>query len=144
MLILDEGCSGIIHVASDLSRDPNPNNIIPVVEQGVRNALAAAAHTPSVKRFVLTASSVGAMQPEPNVRFTVDEGSYNETAIKAAWEPPPYEPARAGAVYAASKAQGEKAAWAFIKNEKPSFTFNTVLPSVNLGTYDRTHSAPNC
>ena len=37
-------------------------------------------------------------------------------------------------VYAASKAEAERACWAFMKEEKPRFTFNTVVPNSNFGT----------
>lgn len=43
------------------------------------------------------------------------------------------EPERAGIVYAASKAQGEKAAWEWVRQHKPHFTFNAVLPNLNIG-----------
>ena len=43
------------------------------------------------------------------------------------------EPERAGVVYAASKAQGEKAAWQWVKEHNPHFNFNAVLPNLNIG-----------
>jgi nucleoside-diphosphate-sugar epimerase len=90
--------------------------VIPIVERGVLNALSAATKTPSVKRFVLTSSSTAAMHLAPNVRINVTEDSWNETDVKAAWAPPPYDFSRAGTVYSASKVQGEKAAWKFMKS----------------------------
>jgi nucleoside-diphosphate-sugar epimerase len=127
------GCSGVIHVASDLSYNPDPNAVIPTVKNGVVNALNAAARTPSVKRFVLTSSSTAATQLVPNIRRRIDESSYNDEDVKIAWAPPPYDFSRAGAVYSASKVEGERAAWSFVRDEQPSFILNTVLPSVNLG-----------
>jgi nucleoside-diphosphate-sugar epimerase len=120
-------------VASDLSYNPDPNKVIPVVERGVLNTLKAAAKTPSIKRFILTSSSLSAMHPAPNVRFEVTEDSWNEIDVKLAWEPPPYDFSRVGAVYSASKTRGEQVAWEFVKEKRPSFTFNAVLPSFNMG-----------
>lgn len=35
-------------------------------------------------------------------------------------------------VYAASKTEGERAAWKFVTENNPSFTLNTVLPNVTV------------
>lgn len=43
------------------------------------------------------------------------------------------EDSRKWTVYGASKAQGEQAAWEWVKENKPSFTFNAVLPNANFG-----------
>ena len=103
------------------------------MECGVQNALEAAARTPTIKRFVLTSSSTAAVHSKPNVKFSVTEDSWNETDVETAWTPPPYDFSRAGAVYSASKVQGERTAWKFMQDRKPSFILNAVLPSVNLG-----------
>lgn len=44
---------------------------------------------------------------------------------------------RVWAVYGASKTQGEQAAWQFVKENKPSFTVNTILPNANFGAVSR-------
>jgi hypothetical protein len=36
------------------------------------------------------------------------------------------------AVYAASKVEGEKAAWKWVQTKQPGFVLNTVLPSFNV------------
>lgn len=38
------------------------------------------------------------------------------------------------AVYAASKVAGEKALWDFVKEQRPKFVVNTILPNFNVGT----------
>lgn len=43
------------------------------------------------------------------------------------------EPERAWAVYGASKAQSEQAAWKFMDEKKPHFVFNSILPNANFG-----------
>jgi nucleoside-diphosphate-sugar epimerase len=101
---------------------------------GTLNALESAAKEPLMKRVVLTSSSTAAASPRPNVEFTMDENTWNETAVKAAWAPPPYEGLqRRLDVYSASKTQGEQAAWKWVKEHKPNFVFNTVLPNANMG-----------
>jgi hypothetical protein len=128
------GCSGVAHVASNLSFSKNPNNVIPDVIAGVTHTLQAANNEPSVKRFVFTSSSTAAVNPVPNKKFDIDESSWNQFAIDRAWAPPPYtEPDRAWCVYGASKAQGEQAVWKFVKEQKPHFECNAILPNANFG-----------
>lgn len=99
----------------------------------MRSILAAAAKTPSVKRFVYTSSSIAAVHPTPNVKFHVDSKSWNEIDLKDAWAPPPYTPERSFAVYGASKVEAEREGWNFVESEKPGFVFNTVLPNFAVG-----------
>jgi nucleoside-diphosphate-sugar epimerase len=127
-----KGVSGIIHVASNISFDANPNNVIPEVVAGIKGILESAAAEPSVKRFVYTSSSVAAACTRPNHRFVVDSSTWNEFAIEAAHKPPPYD-GRGYIVYSASKAEGEKAFWEFVKEKKPGFVANAVLPNCNFG-----------
>jgi nucleoside-diphosphate-sugar epimerase len=129
--------TAVIHTASIFNLDPNPHNVIPGSITGTINALEAAAQESSVKRFVLTSSSAATVFPKPNksaVRVTTE--TWNDEAVEMAYQNdrgPPYEPERAFPVYAASKTLSEKAAWKFIAEKKPQFTFNAVLPSLNLG-----------
>ncbi|KAI6758306.1 hypothetical protein HG530_010546 [Fusarium avenaceum] len=129
--------SMIAHTASIMSMDPNPNNVIPGVIAGAVGALKAAYATPSVKRFVFTSSSSAALvsiHDAPGA--TITEDSWSEGAVKKAWADPPYERERAGAVYAASKNQSEKAIWDYHKehrSERPDLVVNTVLPNFNWG-----------
>src|SRR2546421_137095 len=75
------------------------------------NALKAASKEPSVKSFVYTSSSTAAAMPKPNLEFSIDENTWNEETINAAWAPPPYAEERKWLVYAASKAQAEQEVW---------------------------------
>jgi nucleoside-diphosphate-sugar epimerase len=129
-----KGASGLAHLATPVMQSYDPNTGIPLVVEGTLNALRAAAKEPSVKRVVLTSSSTAAASPQPNKVFTMDENTWNEDAVRAAWAPPPYEGLqRRLDVYSASKTQGEQAAWKFVKEENPGFIFNTVLPNANMG-----------
>ena len=49
--------------------------------------------------------------------------------------PPPYEGVqRRLDVYSASKTQAELESWKFMKENKPGFVMNTILPNANIGT----------
>ena len=127
------GATGIIHVATDVSFDSDPNKVVPYVVQGMLNILQAAANTPTLKRFVYTSSSIAAVHPTPNEVFHVDSTSWNEVDARDAWAPPPYLPERAFAVYGASKVEAEKVGWEFMKAEDRHFVLNTVLPNFANG-----------
>lgn len=87
------------------------------------NLLNAASSHPKVLRFVLTSSCAAAATP--GVPRTIDGDTWNKDACDTAWAPPPYEPERAFAVYAASKMESEWEAWKWHTERKPSFTLNT-------------------
>lgn len=127
------GCEGVAHVASDLSFSPDPNVVITGCVNGIKAVLEEASSTPSVRRFVYTSSSNAATRPLVGEARHVDSESWNNDILEEAWAPPPYEPGRAYAVYAASKVACERAAWEFMRNQRPDFTFNTVLPNYTSG-----------
>lgn len=129
-----KGASGLVHVATPVMQLLDPNAAVPMVVNGVLNALTAAAKESSVKRVVITSSSTAATDPKPNVDFTVDENSWNEEAVERAWAPPPYEGSqRKLDVYSAQKTQSEQAAWKWMKENKPKFVLTAVLPNCNQG-----------
>ena len=51
----------------------------------------------------------------------------------SAYRDQPHNPDQGAIVYAASKTLAEKAAWDFVRQGKPAFTLNTVLPDHNFG-----------
>lgn len=113
--------------------NPDPTAVIPGSVKGTVNALSAAAKEPSVRRFVLTSSSASALIPKPNNPVTVTTETWNDETVAYASRGPPYEPERAYPVYAAAKTLAEKEAWRFVRETKPGFTLNTVLPNINFG-----------
>lgn len=128
------GAAGICHVATPVMQSVDPNTAVPTVVNGALNILSAAAKQPSITRVVLTSSSTAASAPKPNLEFLIDEKTWNYEDVEAAWQPPPYEGvARKLAVYSASKMQSEEAAWKFMKENKPGFVLNTILPNANMG-----------
>lgn len=59
-------------------------------------------------------------------------GTWNEEAVKAAYDPSTKPADKAYVVYAASKTLGEKTAWKWVEEHKPQFIFNAVLPNLNV------------
>ncbi|KAM0328549.1 hypothetical protein ACHAQA_004956 [Verticillium albo-atrum] len=134
-----KGVSAVVHVASVMSFDPNPNNVIPATVNAAIYALKAAINEPSVKRFVYTSSSA-AVEPVNRAKFLgkriIHEDSWSEDAVDVAWAPPPYTPERSAVVYFASKVQAEQAVWNLFeesKSKRPDLVVNAVLPYTNFG-----------
>jgi nucleoside-diphosphate-sugar epimerase len=123
-----KGVSAVIYVAN-FEVKSNPNETIPQNTAGILNALRTAAREPSVLRFVMTSSYSASFNPSTDANALLNATSWNESAVKSAWAPPPYEPSRYTTVYMASKVQQEQSLWRFVREEKPSFTVNTVIPS---------------
>ncbi|PHH63092.1 hypothetical protein CDD81_6337 [Ophiocordyceps australis] len=128
-----QGCAAVMHVASDLTLNPDPWQVIPLVVSGVANALSAAARCPSIKRFVYTSSSAAITAPIANKKFHINSTMWNQADIDLAWAPPPYTEHRKLAVYAASKTLAEQACWDFVRQQNPPFVLNAVLPNCNIG-----------
>ncbi|KAF4811023.1 Aldehyde reductase 2 [Colletotrichum tropicale] len=128
------GTAGVVLVASDLSLSNDAQKVIPFVVKATETALSAAAKHDSIKRVVLTSSAFAASTPEANeTGVVVDENTYNKRAIKAAWNPTTPAHRMPFMVYAASKAEGEKAAWKWVEEHKPGYVFNTILPNFTTG-----------
>lgn len=125
-----KGVKGIIHAASDLSFSDHFDEVVTGTIRSYGSLLQAAHRTSDIKRVVLTSSSTALGMPNKNGKtaqhFTRD--SWNEAAVKEAKSAPnPWN------VYAASKTLSEQFAWNFVKENKPSFTLNTVLPNMCFG-----------
>jgi len=73
-----------------------------------------------------------ATTPWTDAKYTITKDSYNDQWQKEAWEGP-FDMNNGWKVYAASKVESERAAWKWVEEHKPSFEFNTVLPSANCG-----------
>lgn len=127
------GCSGVVHVASVVTFDPDPNNVIPQSESFVENAFEAAMKVKSIQRFVFTSSSTAATQSKFNEVYDLTDQSWNDEAVTKAWASPPYTQDRMMDVYAASKVQSEQKLWKLVKERKPHFVVNTVLPDFLAG-----------
>ncbi|PGH15962.1 hypothetical protein AJ79_02129 [Helicocarpus griseus UAMH5409] len=129
-----KGASGLVHLATPTFQMYDPAESIPLVTDGTINTLEAAQQEPLMKRVVLTSSSAAAANAQPNVEFTIDEGTWNEKAIRAVWAKTQDISEHRMNIYSASKAQAEKAAWKWMIEKQPNFVLNTVLPNVNFGS----------
>ncbi|CAI7669140.1 unnamed protein product [Penicillium discolor] len=129
-----DGVSGVAHVASDVTFGSNPEEVVPWVLRATHNVLEAASRHPDIRRVVMTSSAVAALFPEANKEgVVVREDTWNDEAIKQAYNPDAPENLKGMFVYSASKTEGEKAAWEWMEKNKPGFQFNTVLPDFTLG-----------
>ena len=131
--------------------------------RAIHNVLEAASRNSAIRRVVLTSSAVTVLFPEPNKEgIVVHEGespvlgeqkermywlilyldSWNDEAIKLAYNSDAPPLVKGLYTYAASKTEGEKAAWRWMEKNKPDFQFNTVLPDFTVSympghqTYD--------
>ncbi|KAF2633539.1 aldehyde reductase [Macroventuria anomochaeta] len=125
-----KGASGFIHVAHDMTGSGDPKIAIP---HSVNMALSALKTSSSagLKRFVYTSSSFAVTQPKPSVKFTVDESTFNEDAIRAVKEKG--EAAGGATVYSASKVEVERALKKWKEKSKAEIVINCVNPNGNLG-----------
>lgn len=96
-------------------------------------ALEVAEATPSIKRFVQTSSSATAWFGTNDTAFDITTDSWNTIQVEQAWAPPPHAPDYGLAVYCASKTKQEQEAWRYVKERKPGFVFNAVLPDYVIG-----------
>ncbi|KAF5606670.1 aldehyde reductase II [Fusarium subglutinans] len=98
--------------------------------------LEAAAKVPSVKSVVITSSLAACALPTTGEPYKIDVTTWNTDAIGKTSEPwdGQGDPRWHGIVlYGAAKARSEQAAFAWVREHKPSFSFNTVVPNVNFG-----------
>lgn len=148
----------LLEQASDVSFEASTAVISHVVS--ATKAVLDAAATASVTRVVLTSSSSAALFSQPGVEgIVVTESesfsffycleypsvcaklttmrysdSWNDFAVKAAQDESLSADERGFMIYAASKTEGERAAWKWVEENKPMFTLNTVLPNFTVSS----------
>lgn len=104
--------------------------LIPAIHGTTEILKAIQAYNPNVKRVVITSSFAAIINLGEGLRpgYTYSEKD---------WNPCDYETAKdsdSGAVaYCASKALAEKAAFDFVKENKPNFTISTICPPMVYG-----------
>lgn len=116
----------MVHVASVVSLDPDPNRVIPLVVDATISALTSAAKEESVQRFVLTSSATAAAVAKPEQQLVVNADSWNEESVGLAYKAPEglTDIEKGFNVYGASKVKGEQALWEWVKKNKPDFVVN--------------------
>jgi nucleoside-diphosphate-sugar epimerase len=127
-----KNCNGVIHCASPTDLNPDPHKVITGLIASIHSILESCVAEPTIKRFVYTSSSTAACLPVPGRPGHLDRHSWNDEAVKIAWEEP-HVPAKAYPVYGASKTQAERAMWEFARTKKPNFVINSLLPDTNFG-----------
>ena len=131
------GVSGIAHVASVRSMDVTPDELIRITVAGTLSCLQAAAKEPSVKRFVLTSSSAAVRSLQAyRGTDTVSADEYDEQTLALSKNIPDALPPmhKFMIAYFASKVAAEQAFWQWVKNNKPHFSVNAVLPCTIYGS----------
>ena len=112
-----KGVDGILHMASVLTFEEDPDKVIPPTVKGALNILTSATKEASIKSLVLTSSSASALIPHPNEVINVTEDTWDTEALDLVDK----GEADGFAVYAASKTEAERAFWKAIDETKPPF-----------------------
>ncbi|KAH7077719.1 hypothetical protein BKA63DRAFT_410328 [Paraphoma chrysanthemicola] len=129
-----EGTEGFVHVAAPVGGILDLDVALDLGRKAALNALKACAKTPSVSRFVTTSSSFAASFPKVHLDhdLEIDETTFHDSAVEQAKLAE--DPRQKGmCVYAAMKSETEKEMWKWVKENKPHFVFNSVLPNANFG-----------
>ncbi|KAL6823578.1 NAD(P)-binding protein [Trichoderma camerunense] len=112
-----EGVDGVAHIAMDMDMNPQNHAIIENTIKSNLQLLKAAAKEPSVKSVVITSSLAACALPTTGTPYKIGNPRWHGIVL-----------------YGASKARGEQEAFAWMREHKPAFSFNTVVPNVNFGT----------
>ncbi|KAJ2992057.1 hypothetical protein NUW58_g2304 [Xylaria curta] len=129
-----KGVAGVAVVAAQVDFDlVDIDAAVNVELSSVTGLLKAAKDESSVKSIVFTSSAWAAWTPDPSKKVTLHEWSYNAEAVRVA---------RSGASreekgisgFMAFRSLLEQRIWDWIRTEKPSYTFNTILPDTVFGT----------
>ncbi|KAF4978419.1 hypothetical protein FDECE_18222 [Fusarium decemcellulare] len=125
------GLQAVFHTASPFHynfTDPDRELVAPAVSGTVGILGALKRHAPTVKRVILT-SSFAAMLDDKGLwdpTRTFDEESWNPDGVEALDRSP-------NTAYQVSKKLAERAAWDFMRDEKPAFDLVVVNPVLVLG-----------
>ena len=128
-----QGCTFILHTASPvpISQPKDENEVIKPAVNGTVMILRAALKSDTVKRVVITSSVAavysGKAKGEGAAFVESDWGDVN-SKISA---------------YSKSKILAERAAWDFVKENKPSWAMCTINPSFTIGPSISTEKTPS-
>ncbi|KAI9643147.1 hypothetical protein NHQ30_008883 [Ciborinia camelliae] len=128
------GVDGVVHSASPFVvhvKDNEQDLLIPAIK-GTTNILKAVhKNAPQVKRVIITSSIASIFDMDKGARpgYTYSEKDWNPITYGVAANPrTPVEVS-----YCASKAFAEKAAWDYVKENKPNFNLSTICPPMVYG-----------
>ncbi|KAF5627237.1 aldehyde reductase II [Fusarium tjaetaba] len=131
-----QGVDGVAHMAMNMDMNPQNQGVIDDTINSNLSLLESAVKVPSVKSVVITSSLAACALPTTGEPYKIDATTWNTEAIDQTSEPWDGQgnPRWHGIIlYGAAKARGEQAAFAWVREHKPSFSFNTVVPNVNFG-----------
>ncbi|KAF2727199.1 NAD(P)-binding protein [Polyplosphaeria fusca] len=131
-----KGVDGVAHIASAVVFQPDPAVVIPPYITSAVNILKSAAKEPSVKSVSYTSSQatmLDAAAIHTASPYSIGPDSWWEDAKRAWTEPPSSDFPRMLLNYACGKLEAEQACWKWVKDNKPHFTFNTIVPNINWG-----------
>jgi nucleoside-diphosphate-sugar epimerase len=130
-----KGVDGVIHTASPFVMQGIKDNVKELLDPAIKGTTgilkAIVEHNPSVKRVVIISSFSSMWNGNKGMW---PEHTYNEED----WNPITFEEAARPETdgenaYSASKVLAERAAWDFMKEQKPNFTLSTILPPMLYG-----------
>ncbi|KAG6812984.1 hypothetical protein H0H92_014915 [Tricholoma furcatifolium] len=137
-----KGASAIVHIASPVVLDSKKpeEQFVPAID-GTLNLLETAKKEASVKK-VLFAGSIGsvvmtAKDPHKEIITPEDWNVISEQLVNNT-----DDPMVGFHIYVSSKLLAEKAAWKFVKDEKPDFSLTAILPAVTLGPIHKSITSP--
>jgi len=114
---LSTDCVGIVHVASNVSFSTDTAQVVKDALLGTLNILRTASMgSPSVKRFVLTSSTIALGMPGGDKELGAND--WNDDAVELAEGLSEKDERKGKMSYASSKVQAEKAAWDYIHQNK--------------------------
>ncbi|EED77692.1 predicted protein, partial [Postia placenta Mad-698-R] len=130
-----KGVLAVINVASPVNMDAKSpeEHYVPAVD-GALNVLRSAQAEPSVQHVCMMGSIVSViMTAKDATKEVITTDDWNVISDELAYKLDPSDPSRGFHIYTGSKIRAEKAAWEFMKTEKPRFTLSTVLPAPAYG-----------
>ncbi|XXG95772.1 hypothetical protein Hte_002043 [Hypoxylon texense] len=124
-----QGVSVVVHTASVMTFDPDPNKVIPQAIELALNVIKAAYAELSVRRFVFCSSSSAVFMVDTNKPgIVITEETWNVDALGKAWADLPHTPEHGNTVYSASKVLSEQAIWKYYNenlDKRPDIVVNT-------------------
>lgn len=108
--------------------DPVKDFLDPAIKGTLGILKSVKAHAPTVRRVVITSSSAAMLNP-PNHAKVYDETYWAPVTWKDAMDPTN--------TYRCSKVFSERAAWAFVEDEKPNFDLAVINSTYNFGPIQR-------
>ncbi|CAH0045240.1 unnamed protein product [Clonostachys solani] len=128
------GVDGIAHVAANTQFGAG----LALISQNVKsfiNILEAAAKEPQIKRVVITSAQGACASCQPGIPYEINQSTWNKKSIEAANTPfDGKDPLKYSlAVFSAAKTLAEQSAFDWVREHKPHFFLNSVVPAVNIG-----------